>query len=229
VHPDGTATRVSFGVLNLAHRDGNAEPRALERGQPTTIRIVLDACGYRFNKGHRIRLSLSTSYWPMILPPPFDPGVTIDLASLDLALPKLGAHRVVAVKEPANPDPLHKYIAHKAGQTERSVTRSLSSNRTEYHILEDTGLNEHPETGLATRQVRDEIWSISSDDPLSMTGTSVWTCELQRHDWSVRTVATLKMRCTAKEWLLTGEMIAFESEDQIFEKTFEEVIPRDFT
>ena len=28
VHPDGTATRVSFGVLNLAHRDGNAEPEA---------------------------------------------------------------------------------------------------------------------------------------------------------------------------------------------------------
>ncbi|WP_445500371.1 CocE/NonD family hydrolase [Microvirga sp. G4-2] len=229
VHPDGTATRVSFGVINLAHRDGNAEPRAMEKGRPTTIRIVLDACGYRFNKGHRIRLSISTSYWPMILPPPVDPGVTIDLTSLGFGLPRLGAHEVVTVKEPENPDPLPKYISRKAGRTERTVTRDLSANRTDYRILEDTGLTEHPETGLATRSVRDELWSISPNDPLSMNGTSVWTCELQRSGWSVRTEATLRMRCTAKEWLLKGELIAYEGDLQVFEKTFEKAIPRDFT
>lgn len=36
IHPDGTATRVTFGVLNLAHRVGNAEPKALEKGKKNT-------------------------------------------------------------------------------------------------------------------------------------------------------------------------------------------------
>lgn len=29
----------------------------------TTVDLVLDACGYRFRKGHRLRLSLSTGQW----------------------------------------------------------------------------------------------------------------------------------------------------------------------
>ena len=28
VHPDGTGLRVSWGVINLAHRNGNAKPEA---------------------------------------------------------------------------------------------------------------------------------------------------------------------------------------------------------
>ena len=105
IHPDGSATRVTFGVLNLAHRDGNAEPQPMEKGKKTRVELVLDACGYRFGAGHRIRLSLSTAYWPMILPAPSDPGLTLDLASLGLALPKLGDHKLITMPEPANPDP----------------------------------------------------------------------------------------------------------------------------
>lgn len=228
VHPDGTATRVTFGVVNLAHRDGNADPKAMPRGEKTRIRLVLDAMGYRFRAGHRIRLSLSTAYWPMVLPPPTDAGVTIDLASLGLALPKLGAHQVVAIPEPTNPDPLPKYTELAPGETARGVERDLTNGLTEYSIYEDTGLFEHPGTGLATRQVRDELWSIAQDDPLSMTGISVWTCDMQRPGWFVRTVSTATIACTATDWLISSSVRAFEGEAQIFEKTFEKMVPRDF-
>lgn len=227
VHPDGTATRVSFGVINLAHRDGNAEPSPMTSGERTRIRLELDACGYRFEKGHRIRLSLSTAYWPMVLPPPSDPGLTIDIASLGLALPKLGTHERVDVKQPDNPDPLPKYIEHKPATTRRTVTRDLTANRTDYLIHEDTGLFEHPDTGLSTRQLREELWSISPDDPLSMTGTAIWTCDMERPGWSVRTVTISKIACTATDWLVNASVIAFEGELQVFEKTFEKMIPRD--
>ncbi|TCL68232.1 CocE/NonD family hydrolase [Rhizobium sp. BK251] len=228
VHPDGTATRVSFGVLNLAHRDGNAEPRALEKGERTMVRLVLDACGYRFGKGHRIRLSLSTAYWPMILPPPEDPGLTIDIASIGLGLPKLGDHQRFEMKQPSNPDPLPKYVEHAPGETRRQVTRDLSANRTRYLVTEDTGLFEHPDTGLATRQLRDEVWSIAPDDPLSMTGTSTWTCDMQRPGWNVRTVATAKISCTKAEWVIGASVTAYEGDAVIHEKVFaEKRIPRD--
>jgi hypothetical protein len=192
------------------------------------VRLVLDAMGYRFRAGHRIRLSLSTSYWPMVLPPPVDAGVTVDLASLGLALPKLGAHRVIAIPEPANPDPLPKYTELAPAETARGVERDLTNGLTEYTIYEDTGLYEHPGTGLATRQVRDELWSIAENDPLSMTGTAVWTCDMQRPGWFVRTVSTAIIACTATDWLISAHVRAYEGETPIFEKRFEKAIPRDF-
>lgn len=228
VHPDGTATRVTFGVLNLAHRDGNAEPRAMEKGRKTQIRLVLDALGYNFREGHRIRLSLSTSYWPMVLPPPTDPGLTIDRASIGLALPLLGEHQRITVPEPENPDPLPKYIDLEPGETARSVLRDLTNGVTDYTIYEDTGLSRHPDTGLATRQIRDELWSIAQDDPLSMTGTSTWTCDMQRDDISLRTITVSTIACTKDEWLISGSITAFEGEEEIFDKTFDKRIPRDF-
>jgi putative CocE/NonD family hydrolase len=227
VHPDGTATRVSYGVLNLAHRDGNAEPAPMKPGESTQIRLALDACGYRFGEGHRIRLSLSTAYWPTVLPAPTDPGLTIDIASIGLGMPKLGAHDTIEMKQPDNPDPLPRYIEHKPATTRREVVRDLSANRTDYRIHEDTGLFEHPGTGLSTRQLRDEVWSISPGDPLSMRGVSVWTCDMERPGWSVRTVSTATITCTATDWQTGGSVVAYEGDEQIFEKTFAKTIQRD--
>ncbi|RCS22215.1 CocE/NonD family hydrolase [Phyllobacterium salinisoli] len=228
IHPDGTATRVSFGVLNLAHRESNSDPKAMPKGQKTTIRLFLDACGYRFGKGHRIRLALSTAYWPMILPSPSDPGLTIDTASLQLDLPKLGAHEEIDMPEPANPDPLPRYIEHEPAETRRTVEGDLTTGRTHYRIYEDTGFSEHPQTGLATRQIRDEDWSILPHDPLSMSGISTWTCEMQRGDWSVRTTSTARLACTGDDWLMSAQVIAYEGETQIFERKFEKRIAREF-
>ncbi|MBB4063464.1 CocE/NonD family hydrolase [Gellertiella hungarica] len=228
IHPDGTATRVSFGVLNLAHRNSYAKPEAMPQGEFVEVRMVLDACGYRFRRGHRIRLSLSTAYWPLILPPPSDPGVTFDQGSLTVGLPLLGSHRRISVKEPENPDPLPKYISRSPSATQRGVYRDLTRNRVEYRILEDTGLNEHPATGLATRECRRETWSIAPDDPLSVSGNCHWTTEARRTDWSVRTECRASLRATETDWLLSARVTAFEDDRQVFEKSWEKKIARDF-
>ena len=164
----------------------------------------------------------------MILPPPENPGLTIDIAAIGLALPKLGAHEAIDIKQPENPDPLPKYMEHAPASTKRQVVRDLTANRTHYEIREDTGLFEHPGTGLSTRQLREEAWSIAPDDPLSMNGTSIWTCDMRRPGWFVRTVAMAAISCTATDWIIRASVLAFEDKTQIFEKIFEEKrIPRD--
>ncbi|WP_337268590.1 CocE/NonD family hydrolase [Oryzifoliimicrobium ureilyticus] len=220
VHPDGTATRVAFGVLNLAHREGNSDPKPMARGERTDILLSLDACGYRFRSGHRIRLSLSTAYWPMILPPPTDPGVTIDAASLELRLPILADATPATVKEPDDPSPLPTYVEHAPAVTKRQVIKDLSANKTGYRIHEDTGLFEHPQTGLSTRQVREEIWSIMPGDPLSMTGSSTWTCEMKRPGWTVSSVSTASISCCESDWIIAAKVTAYQEGEQIFEKDY---------
>ncbi|HTW29525.1 MAG TPA: CocE/NonD family hydrolase, partial [Acetobacteraceae bacterium] len=88
VAPDGRATRVSYGVLNLTHRDGHAAPAPLEPGVPVTVRLPLNDCGHRFAAGHRIRLAVATSYWPLVWPAPTPVTLTVRLEHCQLDLPQ---------------------------------------------------------------------------------------------------------------------------------------------
>jgi uncharacterized protein len=40
-------------------------------GQVETIRVPLRTAGYRFAPGHRIRVSVASSYWPVLWPSPY--------------------------------------------------------------------------------------------------------------------------------------------------------------
>jgi uncharacterized protein len=65
VHPDGTARFLCHGALRARFRESYAEPRLLEPGRPTMFEVTLDPCGVRFLPGHRIRVEISSSWFPL--------------------------------------------------------------------------------------------------------------------------------------------------------------------
>ena len=67
---DGSSALVSKGSLNITHRESNRHPSNIEPTRIYEIRIDLDALSYVFEKGHRIRLNISNSDFPMMLPTP---------------------------------------------------------------------------------------------------------------------------------------------------------------
>ena len=77
VAPDGSSAQVAIGALNLTHRDSHENPAPLEPGTPFEVRVPLRASGYRFEPGHRIRLSLASQYWPVLWPSPHPCHITI--------------------------------------------------------------------------------------------------------------------------------------------------------
>ncbi|HKL78580.1 MAG TPA: CocE/NonD family hydrolase, partial [Gammaproteobacteria bacterium] len=87
VAPDDKATRVTYGLLNLTHRDGHESPQALEPGQPYRVRVPLNHVAQSFPAGHRLRLSLSTSYWPLAWPPPEPVQLTLQTGVSEFVLP----------------------------------------------------------------------------------------------------------------------------------------------
>ncbi len=70
VAPDGTSSQVSAGILNLTHRRSDEHPEPLEPGRVEAVRIPMRHAGYRFEPGHRIRISVASSAWPVIWPSP---------------------------------------------------------------------------------------------------------------------------------------------------------------
>jgi hypothetical protein len=70
VAPDGTSSWVSSGILNLTHRSSHTDPKPLVAGQVVEIRVPMRHAGYRFAPGHRIRVSVASSAWPVVWPSP---------------------------------------------------------------------------------------------------------------------------------------------------------------
>jgi len=226
VHPDGAARRISLGLLNLAHRDGSAEPQPMPAGESVTVTLRLDACGYRIPAGHRLRLALSSAYWPQVLPTPGAAPITLSLADATLVLPLLGEHRDIDVPEPQNPDPLPKYVEHAPMATRHAVERDLTAGLTRYTIYEDTGASEHPDTGLVTRQVRDEVWTLPLAEPDRASGECRWSTEMRRGEWSVRTESVATLQSSAEAFEIAAEVEAFEGETSIHRKVWRRTIPR---
>lgn len=87
VAPDGRSTRVTYGVLNLTHRDSEEKPEPLEPGRRYRVRVPLHGVAQVFPPGHRVRLSLSTSYWPLVWPAPEPVLLTVYEEGSTLTLP----------------------------------------------------------------------------------------------------------------------------------------------
>ena len=61
VRPDGASARVTFGLLNLAHRGGDsAHPVPMQPGRVEVVTLRLNDAAYTFGVGCRLRLAIST-------------------------------------------------------------------------------------------------------------------------------------------------------------------------
>ena len=70
IWPDGAATRITAGVLNLSHRNSHEHPDELEPGTHYQVDVEMKAIAYVCQRGHRLRLSISGGSWPLMWPSP---------------------------------------------------------------------------------------------------------------------------------------------------------------
>jgi uncharacterized protein len=64
VHPDGRAESVADGILRARYRESLSAPRPLEPGRIYEVIVDLVATSNVFDRGHRIRLEVSSSNFP---------------------------------------------------------------------------------------------------------------------------------------------------------------------
>ena len=74
VAPDGTSALVCSGVLNATRRESLTNPAPLNPSEIYEIEINLDCTAWRFETGHRIRLSICSADFPNLWPTPY-PGI----------------------------------------------------------------------------------------------------------------------------------------------------------
>jgi hypothetical protein len=99
VAPDGTVTQITGAGLNGAQRESMTNPRDLEPGKIYPLDIEMHLTSWVFPKGHRIRVAISNSLWPMVLPTPYAMTTSLDLGGTDgsrIVLPVVPAHGTAA-------------------------------------------------------------------------------------------------------------------------------------
>jgi hypothetical protein len=190
VAPDGQSQLVTSGVLNLSHVRSHTEPRPF--GPVAPVEIALQATGWRFAPGHRIRLAVAASDWPTVWPAPTREPIAIEVSSscpATLRLPPLPSDaRPFALAEPPPYEPgAAGWTEHEGRSTWRVVTDGMTG--TSGIEASDGSWSEHAEDGIRTEEVRTYRAFISSADPLDarVDGSSVFVLA---RDVPVRTKAS---------------------------------------
>ncbi len=226
----GASARVTYGVLNLTHRDSHEEPTPLVPGQRYRVWLHLNDIAYAFPAGHRVRLALSTSYWPIVWPSPAPATVTIFTGASVLTLPERPARADDAALSPfgepegATP-PAMTTLAPESGSS--LWHHDVAGGTAEMAAAYDSGLERFDAIGIAAGMQISERYSIAGDDPLSAKASLAWTVKRERGDWRVRVEARIEMRCNADSFLVQQSLAAFEGDTLVFARDWDREIDRD--
>ncbi|HEX4765950.1 MAG TPA: CocE/NonD family hydrolase C-terminal non-catalytic domain-containing protein, partial [Lichenihabitans sp.] len=214
VAPDGAATRVTYGLLSLTHRDSHESPEPLVPGRRYRVRVPLKHIGQRFAVGHRLRLALSTSYWPIAWAPPEPVTLTVHTGASRLRLPVRAAASadadLPAFAEVMGARPLARDEI-EAPESAWRVTHDLAEDEHALEIRTGLGTVRFPGTRLTVTTRGLERYSVTGDACGSQRGEARWSIAFSRDGWRVETVTHTVLTCSADAFHVTAELEAFEN------------------
>jgi putative CocE/NonD family hydrolase len=231
VAPDGASLRVTYGLLNLTHRNSHEDPEALKPGQRYRARVQLNDVAHSFPVGHRIRVVVSTSYWPIAWPSPEPTTLTLFTGASHILLPVRKPRPEDAELRrflPAEVSPPLAMTELRAGNGIETVTHDLITGESVFITEEDGGRYLIDHIGLATEHAHKEEFRIADDDPGSARVDITHTRRVERDSWCTCTETRTVMRATADEFILDATLDAFEGDTRIVSRTWHVRHKRDF-
>jgi uncharacterized protein len=235
VAPDGTSARVTYGLLNLTHRDGHEHPEPLEPGKRYSVRVTMNDVAYAFPAGHKLRLALSTGYWPIAWPTP--KAVTLSFFAgksfLDLPVraPDLSDAALRAFEPPERA--AAELTERRPAAVKRILERDRTTNETVYTVSSGPGSIESPKLthitaiNLEVGQTMLKRFRIDEDDPATAqadVNLTTWFC---RGVWKTRVETHTRFASSSDDFILQAEIRAYENDEQFFRREWVCRVKRD--
>jgi predicted acyl esterase len=230
VAPDGAATRVSYGVLNLTHRDSHEIPTPLEPGKRYRVRVPLNDIAHRFAGGHRLRLAISTAYWPILWPSAEATTLSLFTGASGLVLPvrpPRDADQTLVPFGPAEGAPPLVTTVLRPGKIERSVRRDIATGEVEFAIRRDDGRIRQEATGTVLELSKSHNYRIRDDDPLSAVSEVAITLKLEREDWSPEIRSRCVLSATRDAFQVKTDLDVFNGNERVHCRSWSDTIARD--
>jgi len=232
VAPDGSSLRVSYAVLNLTHRHGSAEPRPMEPGRPEAITLRLKVCGHRFAPGHRIRLSLSSAYWPLVWPARDRATLSLETGALALPCRAADPDEIAPAFAPPARGPAAPQTMLMPSHLERTAALDLLSGVATYVTVGEGGLFgegvlRFDEIDTSVSHSLRRTLTIQADDPLSARSVINQTYEMGRDGWRIVIETTTSLTAEADGFLIEGTLLAMENGDLVHRRNWQRQLARD--
>jgi uncharacterized protein len=230
VLPDGAVTRLTYGLLNLTHRDGHVDVTPVEPGRRYRVTIRMNEFGQRVDAGNRLRLALASAYWPIVWPSPEPVTLTIATGASHLDLPvRRERPEDLALKpfESAENAPALRKTSLRQSLSVSTITRDLNAGTVEVYRLQDDGLTQVDAFNWTYGVRAERRYRIDPDDPLSATAETNWRKEYARDGFHIAVETQTAMSVTRTELVLTGRLIAREGDEVPFSREWSCRIPRD--
>lgn len=228
---DGSSTLVSWGVLNLTHRESHEFPAPVTPGEPITITMPLKVTGYTLPAGHGWRLAVSPTQWPHVWPSPRPVTLTLFTGeSCELTLPvRLPQPEDTQLRpfDPPEVAPLLPTETIRTAKIERSKRTDVVTGRTEVQSRFESGRIRYKDHGLEVEDITTDTYTIVEGDPLSATMRSDRFLVYQRGDWQVRLETNSTMTADAADFHISNLLDAYEGTAHVFTKSWTFRIPRD--
>ena len=235
VAPDGRATLVARGFLNLTQRESREHPQPVVPGQRYRVLVQLTGTAYAFPAGHKIRVALSSAYWPIIWPSPEPVKLTVFTGASQLLLPvrqpSPDDSRSTSLPKPAFATPSPVTVV-REGALERSVSIDQITGRVNHRLYVDggtfgpTGKMRLQAPDIEMSHVSERNYSIHPDDPNSGQASMTQTCEIGRGSWQTRIQTHAQMTSTPTTFELTAWVEAFEADKSVCRREWKSSIPR---
>ncbi len=228
VFPTGEVARISYHLQNLCMRESREHPEALEPGRRYRMKIKLDDIAWRVPAGHKLRVSISTAYFPLMWPAPEPVTLTIYTGKSFVHVPirkEIPNEVPVEWQPPEAAEPAQLKELKKPWHKRETITNP-ATGEVRIEIVDDFGSVEIMPHKLVSYSVGREIHSIMPDDPLSAKMETHWTEELKRGTWQTRTETYGRLTSTRTHWIVWGKIEAYEGKKKVFEKEFNEEIER---
>jgi hypothetical protein len=222
---------VTYGLLNLTHRESHENPELLEPGRRYRVRVQLNDIAYVFPTGHRIRVAISTTYWPMIWPSPEPVTLSLFAGVSHLELPVRKSHpedkKLKPFKQPEAARGMTRTELRPVDR-ERTIRRDLATGETLLTIVGDDNCAyrlEDIDLEVDASGVR--RYRILEEDSLTAQMEIAWTWRFKRSHWQVRTETKTIISATKDSFHIKADLDAFEGETRVFCKSWDRTIPRD--
>ncbi|MCJ8307480.1 MAG: CocE/NonD family hydrolase [Rhizobiaceae bacterium] len=228
IRPNGEVSLITFGCLNLCHRESHEFPSALIPGESFEVTLNLDQCAYHLPAGHRLRVAISNAYWPFIWPSPSATAepACLTLGSGQVSLP-MRPHSDATewtFEEPEGAAPWNcenlraaQYLRTFETQDDGTIVMNVHS---------DAGENRDLEHGLISGTQLSEQFFIHPQDPLSARCTSRWEQVGGRDGQMWRTEAEAELTSDANQFHTTAHLRAYLNDELVFDRHFDDHIDR---
>jgi uncharacterized protein len=230
VAPDRSTTQVTGAGLSGAQRTSMTNPQNLEPDKIYPLDVELHLTSWVFPKGHRIRVAVSNSLWPMVWPTPYLMTTVLRLGEQDgsrLILPKVPVHgpaptRLMSpepseyrkdIKSVGYPWPGEWILQRDEGRGKATVTWSGQAE-TDFAWGKETDLEK------LTYEIDDAHPEFNT-----VLGEANTVIRLKDHELNWRW--HLKVTSDRKSFFYKYTRELLKDGKQIKEKTWEEIVPRD--